>query len=383
MKTVGIITTFRQANWGSVLQAYSLQKVVDSMGYKSTLIDYIYPNSYHYKQGCPIHKRKNINYIKEVIKRVLIFLRVYKRKMTKMELLDTFIAQNMSCTKRITTRDDLKKFLPHFDIYLSGSDQIWNPNTMYGDMSYMFDFAPDESKRIAYASSFSCSNIPCKYETLYKKYLSKFSAISVREKNGIILARKYSSLDNIQLVLDPTLLINRDEWSHIGENHRNLKIPNDYILLYMLAYTYSPDHKMSEILSYVQNKYKYPIISLSPKPYDFKGNFYQITSNEQIGISEFIFLFEKSKIVVTSSFHGTAFSVNFGKPFIALEDGISQSDDRISTLIKTLGLSKNLINTEDSLSDEIEPFYDVEEEQRILQINRNKSLMFLKRSLEE
>lgn len=381
MKTVGIITTFRQPNWGSVLQAYALQKVVDSLGYKSVVIDYIYPNDWHYHHGCPKYKISLVLKIKNLIKSVLAVLKLRKINPTKMDLLNQFIRENMLCTSKVKLRKDLAK-LQIFDIYLSGSDQIWNPNSMLGDMSYMFDFAPESSPKIAYSSSFSCASIPSSLESDYAKYLSRYRAISVRESNGVELAKKYSKLKNVQLVLDPTLLISKDGWHELSKESVNMELPPRYILFYMLAYTYSPEDKMVELLNYFQIKSECPVVGLVPKPISFNGEYIHVTEKYDVGIHEFLWLFEHATMVVTSSFHGAAFSVNFGKPFIALEDGKSKADDRLSTLIQTLGLGKKLIDTNTIVDDGLSPCYDFEKEQKLLEIERRKSLLFLSKALE-
>lgn len=211
--------------------------------------------------------------------------------------------------------------------------------------------------------------------------MSQFSAISVRERNGIGLAKKYSGLNDVQLVLDPTLLIDKEEWRKIAANSSCLKLPKKYILFYMLAYTYSPVEKMLELLTFVQKKYACPIVSLNRKPDGFNGVFIDITSSYEIGIPEFLYLFDNADIVVTSSFHGTAFSLNFGKPFIALENGKSKADDRLSTIIKTLQVEKNLIDTNTFIGPELSPYFDVDLEQKKLKEERQKSLEYLKKAL--
>ena len=146
MKTVGILTTFRQPNFGSVLQAFALQYVIEGMGYNVKVIDYKYPNEYHWNAGVR-HGRKKVtirNYLGDIKRKVLLLLHL--RKLTKMEMLDLFIHEEMKCTPFYSSRKAIQKHPPEFDIYVSGSDQIWNPNTMFGDMSYMFDFAHKNSR---------------------------------------------------------------------------------------------------------------------------------------------------------------------------------------------------------------------------------------------
>ena len=300
-----------------------------------------------------------------------------------MEKLNQFIKVEMRCTHFYHSRKSINAHPPFFDIYISGSDQIWNPNTMFGDMSYMFDFAPKNSKKIAYSSSFSCDYIPQIYLDEYKENLSQFKAIGVRESNGLVLAQKLTGRTDAKLVLDPTLLLTKEQWQGYAQKSTTLSLPPRFILFYMLAYTYSPEEKMSELLTFVQQKYQFPIVSLSPKPHGFSGDFVCLENTCPLGNYEFLLLFEKAEMVVTSSFHGTAYALNFGKPLLALEDGKSRSDDRISSLLNSLGLSSQLVYTTTKLKDDLSPYYDVEKEQQYLESLRSESLDFLKQSLKD
>ena len=255
MKTVGIITTFRQPNFGSVLQAFALQYIIERLGFDVKVIDYKYPNEYHWNLGAK-HGRKKITFRSRLgdAKRKIQLL-MHLRRPTKMEKLNEFIQREMICTPFYPSKTSLLEKPPVFDIYVSGSDQIWNPNTMFGDMTYMFDFAPKESGRIAYSSSFSCDNIPRKFLDTYKKYLSQFKAIGVRETNGLTLVHDIIGRNDAKLVLDPTLLLTKEQWHEYALKSNNLLLPSKFVLFYMLAYTYSPEEKMCELLTFVQRKY--------------------------------------------------------------------------------------------------------------------------------
>ena len=380
-KSVGIITTFRQPNFGSVLQAFALQKVIDRMGYKSWVIDYKYPNDYHYEYGK--WKRPRLvtwkHPFKLLLYSVLEFLGL--RTIPKIRLMNKFIDDEIVCTPMYMSHKEIHDSSPEFDIYLSGSDQIWNPNTMCGDMTYFYDFAPDNSKIISYSSSFSCDSIPEKYQEQYKKYLSRYSAISVRESNGCKLVKELIGRDDAQLVLDPTLLLDKEEWMRYAKKSRKLKTPKKFILCYMLAYTYNPNDKMKELLKYVQWKYQLPIVSLSSiKGWD-GGEFILIEQHQSIGNYEFLRLFADAEMVVTSSFHGTAFSLNLGKPFLALQNGKSMADDRISSLLDMMGLQSQLVTTSTHLDSKITPFYDVNYAREVLERKRKLSLDFLESSM--
>lgn len=375
---IGIITTFRQANFGSVLQAFSLQFVLEKMGYDAKLIDYKYPNFFHYKNGYP---RKSF-WVTKKYKLRLFLGKIGLKPKNKMLLMNDFISQNIICTKTYSSKRQLQSNPPLFDVYISGSDQIWNPNTMFGDMSYFLDFAPEAAKKIAYSSSFSCDKIPKKYQQEYQYFLKQYQSIFVREKNGKQIAEALTGRTDIEVVLDPTLLIDKNEWSKYADKSSLKNIPREYILFYMLAYTYNPQNKMAEILNKLQNQYKIPILSLSEKPADFNGEFIQIEQTQSVGIYEFLDLFRNARIVVTSSFHGTAYALNFGKPLLALSDGEKKSDDRISTIMEKMEVNKQLINTNTIIDDSIDPFYDVEREQVVLENERKRCLCLLKESIE-
>lgn len=380
MKTVGIITTFRQPNFGSVLQAFALQKTIDKLGYHSLVIDYKYPNEFHYVNGDKFKRFKTSwrHPLKLAFFSLLEFLGL--KTIPKMKLLNQFISREMNCTIVYEDHKSLHQKPPVFDVYVSGSDQIWNPNTMFGDMSYLFDFAPAGSKIISYSSSFSCNHIPDKYRAIYVKNLSRYSAISVRESNGCKLVKDLISKE-AELVLDPTLLLSEKDWEEYSKQSRKLKLPSKFILFYMLAYTYDPESKMIELLRYTKEKYQLPIVALSRINQRLGNDVYYIEDQTSIGIYEFIELFKSAEIVITSSFHGTAFSLNFGKPFLTLQNGKSDSDDRISSLLDSLHLQSQLILTTSQINDNISPFYDESRLQYHLQEARDQSLKFLKNAL--
>lgn len=374
MKKVGIITTFRQPNWGSVLQAFALQKTIEKHGYDVEVIDYQYPNEFHWERGKSWGrppKRCLKNLLHQIKTNILCSLGF--RAWPMMHLLNTFIKQEMKVSAPYHSYRHLHENPPYYDVYISGSDQIWNPNTMYGDMSYMFDFATSGSIKISYASSFSCLTIPDDYKKEYCSLLKTYKAISVRENNGKKIIQDLIGQD-AKVVLDPTLLLNKNDWKQVAAGAKKTKLPEQYILCYMLAYTFDADEPMGKLLSNIQKKYKMPVIALRQMPTPFKGDEYKLPKSYNKGIREFLYLIENASIIVSSSFHGTAFALNFGKPLVAL--AANNEDDRLASLLDNLELS-NLLILDDSDYANIDPFYDVVEEQKQLQILRDGSLKFL------
>lgn len=377
---VGIITTFRQPNWGSVLQAYALEKVIEQMNYDVEVIDYKYPNEFHWKRG--IKWGKNPDTLKAKLHKIKVyFLCMLKlRSKPMMELLNSFIKKNMKLSRQIDSYESLHENPPIYDIYVSGSDQIWNPNTMFGDMSYMFDFVPNGNKKISYASSFSCLSIPNSLKDIYKINLSTYSALSVRENNGRNIIRQLIGRD-AKVVLDPTLLLSKEHWEKLAEKAKKTDLPKSYILCYMLAYTFSADKPMGKLLEMVQRKYNMPVIALKTMPQSFHGDIFQLPVSYSKGIEEFLYLINNASIVVSSSFHGTAFSLNLGKPLIAM--GAMNEDDRVLSLLKNLGMKNQFVYAEKLQESSINPFYDVENAQKKMKELRLDSLSFLRNSLKD
>ena len=381
MKKVGIITVHCLPNWGSVLQAYALQKVIGRLGFEVENIDYRFPNEFHWKRGKkwgmnpPLTLRKMHRSIKNT---AMYVLNLKARPL--MHLLDLFIKNNMKLSKRYISYNELHKNPPIYDIYVSGSDQIWNPNTMLGDYSYMFDFTPAGAKIISYASSFSCRNIPEYMKPQYQRLLSRYASISVRENNGKLIIHELLGRD-AKVVLDPSLLLEGNEWRQLSMNRRKCILPPKYILCYMLAYTFSADEPMNILLTRVQEKFKWPVIMLKNSPRDFTGEQFVLPKNYGVGIPEFLYLIQNASIVVSSSFHGTAFALNMGIPLVALAK--ENEDDRIASLVNNIGLANDILVMESEVkSKHFSPFYDVDKEQDRLNSLRKMSLDYLVENLQ-
>lgn len=375
MKSVGIITVHRLSNWGSAMQGYALQHVIKKMGYNCECIDYIYPNDWHIKRGSWIPGKINLK------SRILGLLGLRPPRLK--ELIDHFIGNEVQTSRRYSSFEELHSNPPIYDIYVSGSDQIWNWKTMCADPSYMLDFAPNSKKRIAYSSSFSVNNIPMKYEELYKENLSKYSAISVREKNGSTLIKKLLGI-KVPVVLDPTLLLSKTEWEVLANKARwKKRMPSKFILCYLLDYTYNPRPAMASLLSNLQKEHNYPVVLLGRDLNEFDGNVWHMKSSQGIGVYEFLWLVKNAALFVTSSFHGTAFAVNMGTPFISMIEKQGQADDRIESFLKSLMLEEHIVTIADNYSNLFaKALFNPQTTTEILNKKRQVSLSFLKNALD-
>lgn len=374
MEKVGIITVHRLPNWGSAMQGYALQRVVMELGYDCECIDYIYPNEWHIKRGSWIPSKDGLK------NKILRFLGLRPPRLDS--LIDDFIKKEVKTSQRYSTYGELHTNPPIYDIYISGSDQIWNWKTMCADPSYMLDFAPSNKKLIAYSTSFSVDSIPKEYENLYRKNLSRYAAISVREKNGTSLIKQLLGKD-VPVVLDPTLLLDKTAWSKLT-NKANWKktLPSKFILCYLLDYTYNPRPAMASLLTNLQKEHNYPVVILGRDLNEFTGNVWNMKRSQGIGVYEFLWLIKNATIVITSSFHGTAFSVNMGTPFISMVEKREQSDDRIISFLKSVSLENHVVTVNDDFINLFEMAnFDYIATTKILNEKRQDSLCFLKNAL--
>lgn len=370
---VGILTVHRLPNFGSVLQTYALYHSIKSLGHDCEIIDYIYPNKWHIEKGCFHLKRAPLK------RRIAIALGL--RPKDFLMVLNDFVCSTMKMSKTYPTFESIHQDPPIYDIYVSGSDQLWNWKTMYVDTTFMLDFVPDTKPRISFSTSIAQRTIPEEYQKQYRQNLSKYKAISVREKNGQVLLKELFCID-AELIQDPTLLLDGKQWEKLGDKAQFMTmIPDRYILCYPLGYTFNPAVKMKELLTRLEKVYNCPVIMLNNSIKDYMGNVFHFARNQSIGIPEIIWLFKHATVIATTSFHGTAFSANLGKPFYSLIEKINQSDDRITSFLNGIGLSSQLVTLDTNLREISSCDYDIDKVRNSLEEIRKESLSFLKRNL--
>lgn len=357
-------------NFGSALQAYALFYKIKQLGYEAELIDYKYPNSIH-KTG----ETRVRNAIKQVVHFINCAIVGFPNIQQKKRYEKLWKSGYTLSSKRYESRDEINANPPLYDIYVTGSDQVWNSLFVKSDDTFLLAFAPNDKKKISYSSSFAYNYIPKQYCTLYEKHLLEYSRLSVREESGIELIRELTGM-NAELVCDPTLLLTVDEWRRFSVGAKKY-VNNSYILVYMLAYSFDPFPDADYIVNYIQQQLGKKVIFLDAGKRDyFKPNSKVV---KDAGPKEFVDLFLNADFVITTSFHGTAFSVNFNKPFLSIIKK-GNPDSRIVSLLNITGLQDNAIsydekNVEFNLTPNIEA-------QNKLDSFRNKSIEYLKQCLQ-
>ena len=338
MKTVGIITIHGINNFGSLLQSYATQIIVERLGFKPQIINYQYPNEYHLNEIKKKSPYASFNPTLWERIRISLYNRTVAKRIQsiKRELFKKSQKELLYLTKEYANQEILKDTPPVFDIYLTGSDQVWNPRYMYNDCTFLLDFITNVPK-VAFSASFGSTNIQEKYKTIYKPLLNEYCAISLREKSGVGLIKDICEKDSV-CTCDPTLLLTGDEWADIFDDKP--LIQGEYILCYILTYTANPYPYAGRFIKHIQKHLKKKVVIL-----DENGMYwmdFRYKSFQCYGPREIVNLFKNASFIISSSFHGAAFSVNFKKDFYSIfPPGVK--DERQEGLLKIIGAEDRFI----------------------------------------
>lgn len=312
---IGIITFHWATNYGAILQTFALQTYLIKMGHEVSIINYR-PKKYRKTLfGCFYTPRFYLwtPRIKEYIKE---------------QKLEEFRKKYLNETILYESLIDLQKNPPQQDVYITGSDQVWNPYfTTMGEgkptSSYFLDFGDKKVKRIAYAVSFGCENYPEKAESIANKHIQNFCAVSVRENTGIGIVTKLGYENAIKLP-DPTLLLTSDDYNFGIPN----PLPNEKsAVVYILR---NETENIKRIISLLLKDFRIETIGESLKP---------------DSVESWINKIRNSSLVITNSFHGMVFSIIFHVPFIITlsKDASIQMNDRFFSLLSSLELEHRII----------------------------------------
>lgn len=371
MKTVGILTMHRVLNYGSALQAWATQEVIKRLGYEVKVIDYIFPNEYHRQFATRVPIVINIA-------RFLRNLRYGYPMKKKQHAFELFRKSYMQLSQTYKTKEELKCNPPVFDIYVAGSDQIWNPDGHHGDMTFFLDFLPQTARRISYASSFAQKAIKRNRGDI-KSCLDKFYAISVREQNGKKIVKELIHREAM-ICCDPTLLLEKKDYAAI-EKYVTVKIEKPFILVYILNYAFNPYPYATEFIKEAYRQTSFHVVCLDFSSRQHLGIRNCTNLHDSVSPSDFVWLFSNAEMVITSSFHGTAFALNFERPFYSIVNKDSSEDDRITSLLKECRAEYHIFKKGDSFPD-FKQSQNFEESTRMIQNHRKNSIDYLRNNLE-
>lgn len=370
---VGILTILDVANFGTMLQAYALATVIKRFNYDVEFINY-WRRDY-------TTKNKVFTFLQDsslgnLLKRIVYAFSALFFYSSIRNRVRNFVKERFPFTRSYHSLDELRKCPPEIDWAICGSDQIWNSAYNGGlDRVFYLDFV--NCPRIAYAASVGMDEFPLKELEEIRSLLSKFSAISVRESQTCSYLRSLG-FSQVQHVLDPSLLLNADEWKEIAGCKENHSAKAERYLLVYSVERFNNDFIFSQARQIAQELHlkMYVVCTTYPvkaKDYGFDKIF------AMAGVKTFLRLMANADFIVASSFHGTAFALNFNKEFITIS--ASKYNIRMKSLAEQFNISHRIVTSTFKRASDLLPI-DYAMINQELEENRALSLSFLINSMQ-
>ena len=325
---IKVITRHAPSNYGSLLQSIATQTVLERFGYTCEIIDYIRDDEHGLRgtMTALIGKREWSN--NPLKKMAYLLLRYPEEKLAEVKFAD-MRERHLKLTQRCCSHEDLR--LLDADVFMTGSDQVWGP-TMNGhyDEAYFLSFVEDR-KKTAYAASFGRTDFTPSILEEYKSLLSSYSGIVVRENTAVDLLLRMGIRCAGQ-VLDPTLLLTGEEWSKFIKK----EIDKEYILVYQIH----NDPVLSDYAIRFARQIRLPLYRVSPTFHQFRrgGKFVYLPD-----LSDFLSYIKNCAYLITDSFHGTAFALNFNCQFIEILPN-NKTGSRNQSILQLTGLQDRIIS---------------------------------------
>lgn len=346
MATIGIMTWLHNGNYGTVLQAYALQRFLRNCGYDVKNIDFNVTASEKVKNLIGCGNSPKLFLEKFDMARMKKAADPEKLRLRE-ERFREFLRCNLNLTKRISTYEELKDYADAFDAYICGSDQIWSPALL--NPPYYFDFVVYGKKKIAYSCSFGVSCIPDKKKSIIRSFIKRYDHISVREHNGQKIVKDLLGID-VPTTVDPVFLLSKEDWNMVASEE---VVKPDYVFAYFL--TYNKTYIETAIKTAEQLGVKLVMVPATREEYRINAELVQ-----DAGPAEWVSLIKDAKVVLTDSFHGCVFSLIYGKPLLIFkrfsDESKGSQNSRIYTLVEQYGLERSIAGS-----------YDPEQVERVVQ----------------
>lgn len=381
MKDAAILTKFyKNYNYGGMLQGYALKKAVTDLGYSVDLVSYdvganpnpVYPGlrqqirQYGMLSAAEKAGEKAIGKCRFMIsdllaERIRLFERFMKDTGVSTEVYDDLSAERLP---------------ERYKAFISGSDQIWNPNAVRN--LYLQTFVSEPERKISYAASIGRDSFSEREAAVLIPALKKFGSLSVREKTAKALLESY--LDNpVVTSLDPTMLLDREEWDKAASGP---VISGKYALVYFFSDSLQVRRKAAAFCR--RHGLRMVFIPYAKQEYNLTDAAGPGLRIAKAGPAEFVSLISGAQFVLTDSFHGAVFSIIYRKPFAVFErnkSGHVSMNSRLYDLLALFDQSHRLIDA--SRIDELEALYAVDEDKisAIMDREKRKSLGYLREAL--
>ena len=381
-KKVGILTIYKKNyNYGGILQAYALNKKITDMGYDCKTISYVgEKNAIYPSKIAQLEQYSKLEAIKKIKEKVFSKFKTKKFKKIFNERKKKIDDFKMNCipNTEIYTDETLGINYRNFDYIISGSDQVWNPNTV--TYAYLQQFEHDNIKKISYAASISRNALTDRDKKVMIPAIKDFDYISVREETAKKILKEEIK-NHIDVVLDPTLLLDKEEWKNVESEICSVDGK------YVLCYFFSNSKKYRRIISDYCKVNNLKLIYIPYAKQEF--NFYDLKGKGETvdtpSIQEFIKLIDDAEYVITDSFHGAVFSIIFEKKFFVVDREKNTKvsmNSRLHDLLKKLDIKDRLVALDENSIENIDK--DINYKQIKIKLNELKkdSINFLEKALE-
>lgn len=331
---VAVLTWFRDMNYGTVLQALALQKYLQVKGHSPELINYLPGRESTIYNHLTIIERLNrkVDYLSNK-KYKKVHAEVFQRKTEKFF---RTIDERCVVTNTISSDTDFEKIGKKYDMYICGSDQVWNP--YWFEPHFFLDFVADDKLKVAYAPSIGIYNLPEEFHQRYKDYLKSFDGLSLREAD---MAIQLSDIvgRTVKNVCDPVFLLNRRIWDSMSGESALIDKP--YVFYYLLSYN---RNHWKAIKNFAKKK------GLNVVGIPIVGRqFYVFHGDRRIDAAplDFVNYIKHAECVFTDSFHATSFSVLLGRQFYTFErfqeNNAYSQNSRVKNLLTRLNLMNRVV----------------------------------------
>ncbi len=352
------LTTYNVYNYGAALQAYALQTYLRNKGHEAELINYqpeYLTRKYDYRWVNPESKMSRY-----ALTRASYRLLKYLQRQTTLgrkRQFDHFVATRLRQTKAYRTLEELEQDTPEADLYIVGSDQIWNVFYEAGrDPAFYLSFVK-RGKKASYAASFSYVDIAQEAQQTIARRLEDFTAVSVRESHGLKLLESMGIAG--EWVLDPVFLLGVEEWKSLMTDFRKTEP-------YLLIYDFEGNKALKAFAQKYAREHGLKIYNIN----DTYPRLYADRNFSKAGPREFLSLIYHCDAFVSNSFHGTAFSILFGKPVYVFNRHRHKVNSRMESLLGLFGLSH-------CIEPQGECTFDYDAIHRIMNRELRKSVNFL------
>ncbi|MDM8125532.1 polysaccharide pyruvyl transferase family protein [Mediterraneibacter glycyrrhizinilyticus] len=363
MKRVGVMTFHQALNYGAVLQAYGLQRFIEEQ-FEECQVEII---DYRCEKLTADYRPIKLSLNPHRWKRCLASIRNYQITKKMQDNFDEFNSKWLALSEKRYNKNNIKDSNTKYDLFITGSDQVWDPRCAGFDENYFLTFVRDQQKKTSYAASMDKMVIPDNMVEAFKNRLINFYSLSCREQAGAQLVEKLTGRLDVTVNIDPTFLLSKGEWEKVAA----APMFENYLLIY-------PVGKSMEMVQYAKRIAKDRKLKIVYLDADKGWKDPDITFISGVGPEEYLGLIRHADCIVTNAFHGTAFSIIYHKDFYVYCGSNGKGNERVQNLFKSFEIQNRILSSKNQLVTKT----DWDSVDRHIAAERERALKYLKSVIE-